>query len=240
MARGINDLGEGVMETILLLGSTTAFVAGRRVAGRDFGGTKVRQILEILALTPGRPVAKEQLAELLWEGAPPRSWRTTLEASLRASELALEAGDVRAAAEHAGRATEVDPLDERGWRLRMQGAWADGDRGAALSAYAECRDRLHRELGVTPAPVTQRLHQQLLAPAGTDLVDALLGQLVDVLLAEGGWAAGDPNHELDQRTLLDTNALAARIARTVQARAALAQREAWRAPAHVLAALPSA
>src|SRR5919112_3026651 len=213
------------METILLLGSTTAEVAGRRVTGRDFGGTKVRQVLEILALTPGRPVAKDQLAELLWEGAPPRSWRTTLEAyvsqlrrplgpdapvrqslvvttaggyrlddervvvdlaafaddvrrsaglpddealpalaaalepvrgvaladepyaswaiefrevhdqlvlqaSLRASELALEAGDVRAAAEHARRATEVDPLDERGWRLRMQGAWADGDRRA--------------------------------------------------------------------------------------------------------------
>src|ERR687889_749790 len=80
MARGINDLGEGLMNTIRLLGSTTAEVAGRRVTGRDFGGTKVRQILEILALTPGRPVAKEQLAELLWEGAPPPSWRTTLEA----------------------------------------------------------------------------------------------------------------------------------------------------------------
>src|ERR671921_646887 len=80
MARGINDLGEGLMNTIRLLGSTTAEVAGRRVTGRDFGGTKVRQILEVLALSPGRPVAKEQLAELLWEGAPPRSWRTTLEA----------------------------------------------------------------------------------------------------------------------------------------------------------------
>jgi DNA-binding SARP family transcriptional activator len=323
------------METILLVGSTTACVAGRRVAGRDFGGTKVRQILEILALTPGRPVAKEQLAELLWDGAPPRSWRTTLEAyvsqlrrvlgpdvpvrrslvvttaggyrlddervavdlagfaaavracaglpadealaaleaalgalhgvaladepyaswaieareaheqlvlqaSLRAGELALETGRARAAVEHGRRATEVDPLDERGWRLRMQAAWADGDRRAALSAYAECRDRLHHELGVSPAPVTQRLHQRLLTPGGADLVDALLGQLVDVLLAEGGWAADDRNHELNQRTLLDTNALAARIARTVQARAAQAQREAWRAPADALAALPSA
>jgi hypothetical protein len=122
----------------------------------------------------------------------------------------------------------------------MQAAWADGDRRAALSAYAECRDRLHHELGVSPAPVTQRLHQRLLTPGGADLVDALLGQLVDVLLAEGGWAADDRNHELDQRTLLDTNALAARIARTVQARAAQAQREAWRAPADALAALPSA
>jgi hypothetical protein len=92
--------------------------------------------------------------------------------------------------------------------------------------------------------VTQRLHQQLLAPEGSDLVDSLLGQLVDVLLAEGGWAADDRSHQLDQRTLLDTNALAARIARTVQARAAQAQREAqretWRASSDVLADLPSA
>jgi DNA-binding SARP family transcriptional activator len=327
------------MDAILLLGSTTACVAGRRVAGRDFGGTKVRQILEILALTPGRPVAKERLAELLWEGAPPRSWRTTLEAyvsqlrrvlgpnvpvreslvvttaggyrlddervtvdlagfasavrrctglpaaqalpaldtaldtlhgaaladepyaswaieareaheqlvlqaSLRAAELALQAGQARAAAEHARRATDVDPLDERGWRLRMQGAWADGDRRAALSAYAECRDRLHTELGVSPAPVTQRLHQQLLAPDTTDLVDALLGQLVDVLVAEGGWAADDRAHELGQRTLLDSNALAARIARAVQARTAAARRESrresWRASGDAIAALPPA
>jgi hypothetical protein len=86
--------------------------------------------------------------------------------------------------------------------------------------------------------VTQRLHQQLLAPDTADLVDALLGQLVDVLLAEGGWAADDRAHELDQRTLLDSNALAARIARAVHARTASARRESWLAQGDAVAALP--
>jgi DNA-binding SARP family transcriptional activator len=301
------------MDSIQLLGATTACIAGRRVAGRDFGGTKVRQVLEVLALTPGRPVAKDLLAELLWDGAPPPSWRTTLEAYvsqlrrvlgpsvpvrqslvvttagaykldaervvvdlagfadqvrrcsalpdaealpalqaaldtvsgvaladepyatwaveareaherlllqavLRAGDLALDAGQPRIAAGLAHRATDSEPLDERGWRLRMQAAWADGDPRSAQAAYDQCRDRLHRELGLAPAPLTQQLHRRLLAPAGGDVVDSLLGQLVDVLLAEGGWAADDPGHQLDQRTLLDTNALAARIARAVHAR----------------------
>ena len=58
-------------------------------------------------------------------------------------------------------------------------------------------------------------------PADGDLVDHLLGQLVDVLLNEGGHSAADPTGPLlDPRTVLDTNALAARIARAVQARTA--------------------
>src|SRR3954465_7580885 len=77
------------MDHIRLLGSTEAYVGGRRVAGRDFGGAKVRQVLEILALTPGRPVAKDQLAELLWEGAPPPSWLATLEAYVSQLRRAL-------------------------------------------------------------------------------------------------------------------------------------------------------
>jgi DNA-binding SARP family transcriptional activator len=323
------------MDSIRLLRSTEAVIDGRRVGGRDFGGAKVRQVLEILALTPGRPVAKDQIAELLWEGAPPPSWLTTLEAyvsqlrralapnvpvrrsvvvttsggyrlddervsvdltefadavnrcagrpaaeslaalqtaldaaggvaledepyaswaiearaaherlvvraSVLAGEQALALGLARDAATHGLRATTVDPLDERGWRLRMQAAWADGDRRAALSAYGECRDRLHSELGVSPAPVTQQLHQRLLTPADGDLVDHLLGQLVDVLLAEGGCTAEDSSPLIDVRTVLDTNALAARIARAVQGRALRAQQEQWRIAADTVAGLATA
>ena len=327
------------MDRIRLLGSTEAYVGGRRVAGRDFGGAKVRQVLEILALTPGRPVAKDQLAELIWEGAPPPSWLTTLEAyvsqlrralapdvparqsvvvttsggyrlddervsvdltafaeavrrgaclpateslavleraldtaggvaledepyaswaiearevhqqlvvqaSVQAGEHALACGLPRAASAHGLRATTVDPLDERGWRLRMQAAWAEGDRRAALAAYDHCRDRLQAELGVTPAPVTQQLHRRLLAPPDGDLVDHLLGQLVDVLLAEGGCTAEDAPPLIDPRTVLDTNALAARIARAVQARRVqameAARQKSWRAAADTIAGLAPA
>jgi DNA-binding SARP family transcriptional activator len=322
------------MDAIYLLGPTVAVVGDRRVAGRDFGGGKPRQLLQLLALTPGRPVSKGQLAELLWDGAPPRSWVATLEAyvsglrraldpdapvrrslvvttsggyrlddrarvdlttfadevrrcsalpdraalaglgaaldtvrgvaledepyaawaiearevhqqlllraSVQAGQLALDCGQAAVAAEHARRATDTDALDERGWRLRMQAAWADGDRRAALSAYAQCRDLLHEELGVSPAPVTQQLHQRLLAPVGEDLVDSLLGQLVEVLLSEGGATADDTGPQLAPRTVLDTNALAARIARAVHARSARAQRESLQATVDALAALPSA
>ena len=322
------------MNKICLLGPTVAVVGDRRIAGRGFGGVKPRQLLELLALTPGRPVSKGQLAELLWDGAPPRSWVATLEAyvsglrraldpeapvrrslvvttsggyclddraqvdlttfadevrrcsslpaeaalaplgaaldgargvaledepytpwaiearqvherlvlqaSLQAGQHALECAQPAVAADHARRATGMDPLDERGWRLRMQAAWADGDRRAALHAYVQCRDLLQDELGVSPAPSTQQLHQRLLAPVGQDLVDSLLGQLVDVLLAEGGATADDPAPRLAPRTVFDTNALAARIAAVVQARTARTQRQAAHASVEAIAALPSA
>ncbi len=63
---------------INLFGPTTVTDAGRRLtAGTE--GVKPRQILEILAVSGETPVAKDQLAELLWEGRPPRSYLGTLE-----------------------------------------------------------------------------------------------------------------------------------------------------------------
>jgi len=52
---------------------------GGRAPISDLGGVKPRQILEILAATPGAPVTKDRLADLLWEGAPPKSYVGTLE-----------------------------------------------------------------------------------------------------------------------------------------------------------------
>lgn len=43
------------------------------------GGPKPQQVVEILALSAGHPVSKERLADLLWEGRPPRSYLGTLE-----------------------------------------------------------------------------------------------------------------------------------------------------------------
>ncbi|WP_051706151.1 AfsR/SARP family transcriptional regulator [Nocardioides aequoreus] len=60
-----------------IFGSTT--VVGAAGPVRDLGGAKPRQILEILAVAAGAPVSKEQLADLLWEGRPPRSHLATLE-----------------------------------------------------------------------------------------------------------------------------------------------------------------
>lgn len=43
------------------------------------GGVKPRQVLEILAVSAGTPVPKDRLAEMLWDGRPPRSYAGTLE-----------------------------------------------------------------------------------------------------------------------------------------------------------------
>ena len=53
-------------------------MTGHRVS-RTLGGVKPRQILAILALAAGRPVSKEHLADLLWDGEPPKGYRGTLE-----------------------------------------------------------------------------------------------------------------------------------------------------------------
>src|SRR4051812_36216568 len=66
------------MICIKLFGVMSASVDGRIVAASELGG-RPRQVLELLALDAGKPVAKDRLAEQLWEGAPPASYIGTLE-----------------------------------------------------------------------------------------------------------------------------------------------------------------
>jgi DNA-binding SARP family transcriptional activator len=67
------------MGRISLFGPTTAEIDGKFITAVDLGGVKPRQILEILALEAGSPVAKDRLADLLWQGRPPVSYTGTLE-----------------------------------------------------------------------------------------------------------------------------------------------------------------
>jgi DNA-binding SARP family transcriptional activator len=55
---------------------------------------KQRQILAILALSPGQPVPRERLADQLWDGAPPASYLATLDSYMCVLRraLRLEAG----------------------------------------------------------------------------------------------------------------------------------------------------
>jgi DNA-binding SARP family transcriptional activator len=64
---------------IRLFGATAIVTDGGSAPVSDFGGVKPRQILEILAANPGTPVTKDRLADLLWDGQPPRSYVGTLE-----------------------------------------------------------------------------------------------------------------------------------------------------------------
>ena len=67
------------MITIRLFGPTTVTTDNGTLDGSALGGVKPRQILEILALSAGTPVPKDRLADLLWDGQPPRCYLGTLE-----------------------------------------------------------------------------------------------------------------------------------------------------------------
>lgn len=62
-----------------LFGALTVEIDGRQLTGRDFGGRKPRQVLGILILADGLPVAKERLADLLWDEQRPQNVPATIE-----------------------------------------------------------------------------------------------------------------------------------------------------------------
>jgi DNA-binding SARP family transcriptional activator len=86
------------MLSITLFGTTSATQEADGTEFTDFGGVKPRQILEILALAAGTPVPKDRLADLLWDGAPPRSYVGTLESYVCVLRRRLGCARGRAAA----------------------------------------------------------------------------------------------------------------------------------------------
>ena len=74
-------------------------------------------------------------------------------------------GDREAAIRLTRREVALDRLDEAAHRRLMTRLAAAGDRSAALSEYELLRERLRRDLGVAPAPVTRELADELRHPA---------------------------------------------------------------------------
>ena len=66
--------------TRLVLFGPTRVVGPGGTAARLTG--KQARILSLLALSPGHPVSKDRLAEVLWEGRPPRSFQQTLDSDV--------------------------------------------------------------------------------------------------------------------------------------------------------------
>lgn len=87
---------------------------------------------------------------------------------VRAGELLEElgsaaesAGDLTAALDWTRRQLALDELDEVAVRRLLRRLAAAGDRAAAVAAYARFSARLGHELGVEPAPETQRLGREV-------------------------------------------------------------------------------
>lgn len=66
------------------------------------------------------------------------------------------------AIQHAEELIELDPLRETSYQLLMRIHAADGDRAAALRVFAQCRERLREELGVSPSPQTEAVYLEIL------------------------------------------------------------------------------
>lgn len=82
-------------------------------------------------------------------------WEARADAELTCGRHAQLVGDLRG---H----VEEHPLREQGWRLLMIALDGSGRRAEALSAYAEVRALLARELGVEPGPELQRTRHAIL------------------------------------------------------------------------------
>ena len=113
------------MLEIRLFGGTTVRTGDVVVGPDELGGVKPRQVLEILALSPGTPVSKARLAELLWDGEPPRSWTGTLESYVCVLRRALRL--------NGGRGSAVATAS-RGYVLDADAVWVDLAEFRALRA----------------------------------------------------------------------------------------------------------
>ena len=105
------------------------------------------------------------------------------------------AGDVAAAIAWTRRRVALDPLAEDAQRAlisRLEGA---GDRAGALAAYARLRERLRRELGVSPSQQTRELALRVRegpASAEPPAREEPRGQADTPAAGAEGWAPGAP------------------------------------------------
>ncbi|HET6665730.1 MAG TPA: winged helix-turn-helix domain-containing protein, partial [Intrasporangium sp.] len=125
------------MIEIKILGPTVISGAGNRLVASGLGGSKPRQLLEMLALDLGTPIAKDLLAERLWDGRPPASYIATVESyvcSLR-RRLGL-LGDRRGPLATTHHGYLLDPehvrVDVASVRALLGGDLADVTRGLDL------------------------------------------------------------------------------------------------------------
>lgn len=119
-----------------------------------------------------------------------------------AAEAGWQSGDLAAAAGFAEALLDDDPYDEGALRLLMRAHGAAGSPAAALAGYARVRVVLADELGVSPSPETEALHEA-------------------ILLGEPDGAQSSISHNLDAELGLVVASAGETAARTLQDAAVL-------------------
>ncbi len=84
------------MLSIRMFGETEVQAGARTLGLRDFGSVKSRQILELLVLHRGTSLTKDELADLVWDGAPPSDFISTVESYVSVLRGRLQPGVARA------------------------------------------------------------------------------------------------------------------------------------------------
>lgn len=149
-------------------------------AAVELGSRKPRSIVAALALTPGRAVSVDALADLVWGGKPPRTAQGSLHAYLSGLRSVLEPG------RPARRAAAVIETTDHGYVLRVPQeavdahAFADhvGNAGRVLAP-------LTSQFEVGPTPAWPSRHE----------VSAAVDRLDDVLASWAGEPYADlPDH----------------------------------------------
>lgn len=193
------------------LNSLVVEAASRHADGQAARALTAAQAAVALARGPLLP----EESGVWWEAERVQASTSVSRADKLVAEIALAMGDWEAAAA-AGEAGLVrSPYDEVLLRTVMRAHAGAGRPGTGLAAYVRVRDRLVEDLGVSPAPETERLHDAVVLGEAGAAQDGLEQTTVTgPVPAELGLTAPLPAHLLVGRerhlAILDTElALAA-------------------------------
>lgn len=95
-------------------------------------------------------------------------WRTAVSVFGRLLSAQIKAGWWESAVDTASRLLALDPSQEVVHRTLMRLQLEQGRADAALRRYQECADILRRDFGRSPAPETERVHQEILTALDRD------------------------------------------------------------------------
>jgi DNA-binding SARP family transcriptional activator len=153
------------------LAALTEEMDRRRGAGNVLGAAAAARVALSLLRGYGLPSVSGEWAQLRLDELDRLAGR----ARRVAATALFEAGDWMAAADAASAAVAADGYDEESLRILLRAHVAGGRVAAALSAYAQARERLAADLGTDPSPETVALYTAILrgelpspppAPAG--------------------------------------------------------------------------
>jgi DNA-binding SARP family transcriptional activator len=83
----------------------------------------------------------------------------------RLADVRLAQGDANGALAAAERLIQLDPLNERGWCLAMEGEGRLGERQAILDRYEQLCRELDERLGLRPGREAKETYRRLLGQA---------------------------------------------------------------------------